>query len=343
MMANHRADAVTFGFDFQVNAAIVLMLENITELQSVRLEGNHEDIELKLDDGSMVLAQAKSVQNASGDFNNVLRNLKNAIISLSDGSKGVNAKELIYVTNSPNPLKEKNPSNLFYGHAHRKYSDLPYSCQDIIIKQYQQAKNILAKDSVPPIDITRLQIQVIPFETDDERERYKVIKQVVDEFVFSLSTNLQGASQCLLDTWHNIVFINSTKKDAAIKLTKRDIIWPMMVFVTDVKRVDSSFWDNFDQPVYDETVKRYREIIQSSCEKFEFFTKVLSDYSTFECVGSAKYKVNQFIDSSWQAYRDDFPIDTSDSEVQKAVIQVILYNIIKNRIAIDTIKKGVNL
>ena len=27
-----RADAVLFGFDFQVNAAIVLMLENIKEL-----------------------------------------------------------------------------------------------------------------------------------------------------------------------------------------------------------------------------------------------------------------------------------------------------------------------
>lgn len=29
-----------FGFDFQVNAAIVLMLENIEDLKSQRLEGN---------------------------------------------------------------------------------------------------------------------------------------------------------------------------------------------------------------------------------------------------------------------------------------------------------------
>ena len=111
-MANRRADSVTFGFDFQVNAAIILMLENILELQSLRLEGNHEDIELSLTDGSMVIAQAKSVQHASSDFRNVLRNLQNAIISLSDGANGVNVRELIYVTNSPNPLHERNLRNL---------------------------------------------------------------------------------------------------------------------------------------------------------------------------------------------------------------------------------------
>ena len=43
MGKDRRADAVLFGFDFQVNAAIVLMLENIKELQSLRLESENED------------------------------------------------------------------------------------------------------------------------------------------------------------------------------------------------------------------------------------------------------------------------------------------------------------
>lgn len=46
MVKNRRANAVLFGFDFQRNAAIILMLERIKELRSVRLEGNEEDIEL---------------------------------------------------------------------------------------------------------------------------------------------------------------------------------------------------------------------------------------------------------------------------------------------------------
>ena len=48
IMKSRRANAVLFGFDFQRNAAIVLMLENIKDLRSVRLEGNEEDIELTL-------------------------------------------------------------------------------------------------------------------------------------------------------------------------------------------------------------------------------------------------------------------------------------------------------
>lgn len=38
-MANRGADSVLFGFDFQANAAIVLMLENIKNMSSIRLEG----------------------------------------------------------------------------------------------------------------------------------------------------------------------------------------------------------------------------------------------------------------------------------------------------------------
>ena len=47
MGKDRRADAVLFGFDFQVNAAIVLMLENIKELQSLRLESENEDIDIE--------------------------------------------------------------------------------------------------------------------------------------------------------------------------------------------------------------------------------------------------------------------------------------------------------
>ena len=78
-MKNRRAHAVLFGFDFQRNAAIVLMLENIKELHSVRLEGNEEDIELTLENGQKILAQAKAVEKSSYDFSHVRENLKNAL------------------------------------------------------------------------------------------------------------------------------------------------------------------------------------------------------------------------------------------------------------------------
>lgn len=76
MERSRRADAVVFGFDFQVNAAIVLFLENIEEVEKICLEGNYEDIELELSSGKMILAQAKAVEKASSDFANVRKNLK---------------------------------------------------------------------------------------------------------------------------------------------------------------------------------------------------------------------------------------------------------------------------
>ena len=74
MAQNRRANSVIFGFDFQVNAAIVLMLENIKNLETLKLEGDYEDIELKLKNNKYVLAQAKAVEQSSKDFKNVRKN-----------------------------------------------------------------------------------------------------------------------------------------------------------------------------------------------------------------------------------------------------------------------------
>lgn len=68
MAENRSAHATMFGVDFQVNAAIVLTIENIEELHSLRLEGNAEDIELELNDHRYVSAQAKAVERSSSDF-----------------------------------------------------------------------------------------------------------------------------------------------------------------------------------------------------------------------------------------------------------------------------------
>ena len=49
-MKNRNASASAFGWDFQVNAAILLMLENIEKAEKIRVEGKDEDIEITLND-----------------------------------------------------------------------------------------------------------------------------------------------------------------------------------------------------------------------------------------------------------------------------------------------------
>lgn len=335
MAKSRRANAVMFGFDFQVNAAIVLMIENIEDLKSLRLEGNYEDIELELENNQYILAQAKAVEKSSSDFRNVRKNLEKALVSLSEGSQKVDTQQLILVTNSPNPLNEDVSRSIFWGDAHRSFLSLPDTSQELI-RGYLEKINY-------PLDVNKFMIQVLPFETDDDIERYKVVRKVVDDFIGDLNLNIPGLGKKLLNIWHEEVFKNGTQKDVAIQLKKKDIVWPIMVIVTDIGYCDDSFADIFDSSAYDEIVRQYKDTIESCCERCEFFIKVLCDYNTYQTTKKLSDKALDFAMNKWQDYLSEFELDEMDKEIQRGLVQIILYRIVRNRIVIQNIKKGVKL
>ena len=85
-MSERNASASAFGWDFQANSAILLMLENIKDAKRVRVEGADEDIEITLQDRSKVYAQAKAFvkpDNAS----HVIDKLTKALETLRDDAK----------------------------------------------------------------------------------------------------------------------------------------------------------------------------------------------------------------------------------------------------------------
>lgn len=333
-MVNRRANPVVFGYDFQVNASIVLMLKNIEELKSLRLEGEYEDIELELENGSYILAQAKSVVGASWDFKNVRRNLKKALTTLSEGSKNLKVKELILITNSLNPLNEKNNYIFSWGESYRRYNTLPPSSKKIIDDFLDDIEN--------PLDKEKFMIQVLPFETDDDEERYKVVKKFVETFVGTLGETIPALENEILNFWQNDIFKNASKENSKIKLYKKDIIWPIICIITNVDRVNHEVLD-LDDEVYGEVLEKYGDIIKVYNEKFELFTQVLYDYNKFESNKKNNEKVLDYIKTNWQKYRDELALDNEEKVLEKTLIQVILYNIIKNRWKIDRIKKRVKL
>lgn len=332
---NHRADSVVFGFDFQVNAAIILMLNNIKELSTLRLEGNYEDIEIQLNNGEYILAQAKSIVNGSFDFRNVRTKLKEALSSLSDGSKSIQTKQLILITNSSNPLNDDATKTIFWGPSFRRFSTLPPSAQQII-KDYVDKKHL-------PLDLEKFIIQTFSFETDDEEERYKFVLQKINDFVGDIDLSAPGLAKKLMTTWHEDVFINGSKKNASIKLTKKQIVWPLIVLTTDNNRYNTEFIDQFESGVYEEVTHHYSHFIDSKCEKFEFMTQVLYDYHKYDTKKPMRQKCESFIADCWKNYIPDFSIDEIDPEVQEALIKIILHCIIQRRFAIQKIQKGVNI
>ena len=336
-MSNRRADAGMFGFDFQINAAIVLMLENIKTLSSVRLEGNEEDIVLTLENNKKILAQAKAVQNASSDFNNVRANLKKALTTLSEGAQSADVDKLIFITNSPNPFKDDESRSIFYAPTRRKFSDLPTSAQAII----QEYLSTIAQ----PLNTDNFVIQVFNFETDDDKERYKVVIQEVNDFIGRLNTTTSpGVGSKLLDIWQNRIFENGSKKDAGITVSKKGIIWPLIVLETDISKYDDEYEDLFDIGVYEEVTRRYQTVIDDCCERVDFFTKILYDYKEFQSdKKNSKEKNIDFIKTTWEQYKAEFMAPGIDDETLEALTQIILYNVLRRRKLIESIRREVNL
>jgi hypothetical protein len=107
MAKSSNASPSAFGWHFQSNAAIVLMIKNIVDATSVKVEGATEDIEITLTDGSMIYSQAKSVFDIH-DYTHVNKKLQDALKTLNNASKISKTRKLIYITNSPNPFNNKN-------------------------------------------------------------------------------------------------------------------------------------------------------------------------------------------------------------------------------------------
>lgn len=341
-MTNRRADSVLFGFDFQSKAAMILILENIKSLHSVRLEGNEEDIELTLDNNRKILAQAKAVVNSSYDFNNVRKNLKKALISLSEGAQKTNAEKLVFITNSPNPLNESHSKNIFGGGlpTRRSFLDLPPTAKEIVRKYIKDIEN--------PLDLEKFIIQTFQFETDDPEERNKVVKQAINDFIGRLDISASyGLGEFLMNTWSNDIFVNGTKKDVSIELYKKDIVWPILVHETKITNLDNDkFKEQFDIGVYEEVVLQYENIINSYCESIELFTKIIYDYAQFKPSTKIKQmeKCSEFIDNMWESYKSEsFFGGIDNEELSEALIKIIIYNVIRRRFTIDKVKKAVNL
>ena len=153
----------------------------------------------------------------------------------------------------------------------------------------------------------------------------------------------EGKDECIIFIWHDDIIINGSKKDASIQLDKKDIIWPILVYETDINRCDDEFLNQFDIGVYDEVVRQYSSTIDSCCERIEFFTRILYDYSQFPSTKKHMEKCQDFIDHSWEDYKSEFSSDGIDNETLEALTKIVIYNVIRRRITIDKVRQGVNL
>lgn len=331
-MVDRTATSTLFGFDFQTNAAIVLMLDNIKDMSDIKMEG-YEDVEIRLSDGSSVLAQAKSAVNGSTDFSKALPNLKKAMESLSDAySKCPSTKQLIYISNSANPLSIPSEKQIFLGvSSRRSYDSLPG-------KSKKRIDDILSSIK-GPFDKSKLLIQTFYFETDDEKERNKyVVDYVIKDFITTIGINSVTPSE-LHKIWHYDIFKSGTKRDSRLKLTKNDVIWPVIVLATNNMNFDD---EDLDDSETEEITRLYKDVINLCTEKYEFVTKVLYAYNVFY-EGTKKERAGLFINSHYKDYLYLLDDVTMNDDIKECLIKIILRNVLNKRIQINRIKEATKL
>lgn len=328
-MSKRNASASAFGWDFQVNSAILLMLENIKDAKKVRVEGADEDIEITLEDESKIYAQVKAVEKPE-DTSNVISKLTKALETLSYASKKADGKVFTYITNSSNPFNSIKTISYFTQRTHLRFDELPTIAQDKI-------KDIIKKKNYLDLDVNKMDVRVIPFYGDDLKNRYKEIKACIIEFLEKIEiNNAEYINTKIMDIWQKDFFQNASQSNTSISISKEEMMWPLIVVVVE-KTVAKDYEKDFEEEDIEEIEHKYKNIINYNTMRYEMVSRVLTDYI------KKKDNIRIFVEEQWKNYLDIVKGIEADEEIIESIIKVILYKILKQRKNIKRIKKGANL
>lgn len=331
MPKSSNATASAFGWEFQSNAAIMLMIKNIVNASKVKVEGENEDVEITFSDGKMLMAQAKAVESPD-DVSHVKEKLASGLRTLNDAARNPNVNQLIFVTNSPNPFKDvatmykfSSPLNVV------PFSELPKSCQEVI--------NDICATCGYNIDVSMLTVCVMQFHGQAEDERYKVLRSLTEEFLNDIGVEKVSANQ-ILSLWQHSFSVNASQRTTSI--TKESMVWPIIAILCEVRETDTEL-DDYDSSDVAEILRKYRAVINNNSERFEFISKVLSDYEEFHLEMKSRDRVPRFISERWNQYMEDFDLKNADAATAEAVIRLTISNVLKSRRIIADIKGKVKL
>lgn len=330
-MKSSNASASAFGWDFQSNAAIMLMLKNIEKASKVKVEGQSEDVEITFADGKTLMSQAKAVMTPD-DYSHVKEKLDAGLRTLNNAAKISGVEQLVFITNSPNPFNDtttmfkfSSPLNIV------PFSELPTVCQ--------QAINDICSLKGYNFDKALLTICVMQFHGENDDERYKVLMTLTTEFLNHLGIYKIPTSD-LLALWQHSFAVNASQLTTSI--TKKRMVWPVIAMLCEVGEDDAEL-EVYDDSDVAEILQKYRSVINNNSERFEFVSCVLSDYNEFHPEMKSKERTKNFIEEKWGNYKNSFDLKSADSTTEEMVIRVTVANVLRSRKVIADIKGKVKL
>lgn len=327
-MGERNASASALGWDFQANAAILLMLENIKDADRVRVEGEDEDIEITLNDKTKIYSQAKSVAKPD-DYSHVIEKLSAALETLNLDAKNGDGSLFTYTTNSPNPFNNQKTMSYFNGRTHLYFYELPDKAQEKI-------NELMEKEGFDSLDTSKMDIRVIPFHGRDPKNKYKWIQESINELLVELEMPTEGIGTRILEIWQRDFFQNATQPDTSITISKSKMMWPLIVLIID-KAAANDYKKDFDDDEISEIERKYRSIINYNTMLYEFVTKIVTDHR------KSKLSAKEFVNLDWKNYMDVIESVSAEESTKRTLMKIILYKILIQKQYISDIKKGVNL
>ncbi|HDR4427062.1 TPA: hypothetical protein QCP92_002664 [Bacillus cereus] len=332
-----------FGWDFQSNAAILLALKHIKDLEFLKVEGNIDDIELYLKDNKKIFVQAKSQENPTPSTN-TLTKLKEALKTLINATNQSDYEKIVYISNIMNPLKNKGldyycgPHFIIYS-----YMELDDTAK-AIIDHYINSVSMKSKLNISNLDYNKIEICAFPFFGQNNETRYRIIYEAVQQFLVNSKINVAGGmAHDVMNYWQNIFFQNASTRH--VELKKTELIWPVVVLES-LKPDYIDFFDDYDLGEVDEINRQYDVFISKKTEQFEFVTLVINDFNIFRNANrnlKGKQAFKEFVQTKWELY-DSFIInELVEPEIKEGVTKLIIIKILNKRYTINSVKEAAGL
>lgn len=344
MRINHsdvNASSTMAGFQFQVNVAIYFMLRYLKDIDSIRVEGEKEDIEVNLKNNYKYMIQAKAQTVDLKENTNNASNLRKALKSLANADEK-NVKYLFYASNMINPLNATDEEFKKYDIVTKMYNELSEASQKKIDKQI---------DNLDGIDIDREKLVIIriPFFGRFDEEKYKFIFQTAKEVFSIMSDNLVNKSNTIIRDIESKFYDNGTAKKECV-ITKEEFCnW---IILTEIEGLDLSN-DNLDIGIdeleYYDAYTQYQRFIDEEMSSYKNYGKV---YSLFKRTRNNKdITINEFVkERKLELYNYFFEGNLEKQEQINEnnrfdiyVSQIISYAILKKHSIIKRIKEGAGL
>ena len=330
------ATASMFGWQFQVAAAIIMMLEDMKSNIVIKVEGKKEDIEIQKNDGSVVLAQAKAMQESFApssaekvnQYNsNARKHLKKALNKLyrvyknqqSLSNTTVDNFQLVYVSNIQYPFGTKSSKSWGDGGIY-KFNELSEVEIELLPDDFPKEEEKFSN---------ALTLRVIRYENVEnwETQQTKVL-DVIKDFLRELDIDTSYAKN-YLKTLHNLCSFNASSSKWT--LGKERFIWAALV---EKMRFSSKYFEEeVEECTLDENdiCTKYRDVIDEMSYRMPMCMKILAEYGKFKCDGAKELEKRKRFAKEYGKVLASEDLSGLQEDARSVVAEYIVWNTIKAR------------